>query len=89
MGHQRKNVTGEEGSGIDQKINFTVELSLGDQADAEGYAVATIRIIIPKEEFNYENMSQQALYLFAWNDATNQTVDGYKEKATDYKALMH
>ena len=89
MGHQRKNVTGEEGSGIDQKINFTVELSLGDQADAEGYAVATIRIIIPKEEFNYENMSQQALYLFAWNDATNQTVDGYKGKVTDYKALMH
>ena len=89
MGHQRKNVTGEEGSGIDQKINFTVELSLGDQADTEGYAVATIRITIPKEEFNYENMSQQALYLFAWNDATNQTIDGYKEKATDYKALMH
>ena len=86
---RERNVTGEPGSGIDQKINFTVDLSLGNQADAEGYAVATIKIIIPKEEFNYENMSQQALYLFAWNDATNQTVDGYKEKATDYKALMH
>lgn len=86
---REKNVTGEAGSGINQKINFTVDLSLGDQADASGYAVATIKIIIPKDEFNYENMSQQALYLFAWNDATNQTVDGYKGKATNYKALMH
>lgn len=84
-----KNVTGDSNSGLSNKIDFTVDLSLADDADTSGYATATITVTIPKDEFVYNNLDSQALYLFAWNDASNQFVGEYKGKVTNYKALMH
>ena len=66
------------GSGI--KTTLTLEET---DDDGDGYAIATIKIDIPGNLVDYDTMSTQQFYLFAWNDASNETL------GTNYDAVVH
>ena len=59
-------------------------LNLEDaDTDGDGYAMATIKITIPKELVTYDTMSTQQFYLFAWNAASNKALNTAYDAVVD------
>ena len=77
----------QSGLGINQS-DITVSLDLKQEdssagTESDNLGLATITVTIQSDAVTYNNLDNQILYLFAWNQASNDSI------GANYKALRH